>query len=153
MFKIPASKISWGDGILPTMFSNSSNKGRISSKSTDEEVLELLADEVDRAVGRSVTILRSRIDKFGVNQPNIQLLKGTSRIQVELPGVDNPTIVRKLLQGVAKLEFFEVYTVEDIYPKFLDLNKYLYQKEKADAELKGDDSELEADSTGDEEEW
>lgn len=132
------------DTPLWKIFSNSSNKDRVSSKSTDEEVLALLSDEVDRAVGRSMTILRSRIDKFGVNQPNIQLLKGTSRIQVELPGVDDPARVRQLLQGVAKLEFFEVYNVQDVYANFLDLNKDLYEREKADSKLdaKNDASNL-----------
>ena len=125
---------------LSRVFATSNNKGRVGVKSTDEEVLKLLNEEVDGAVNRSLTILRSRIDKFGVNQPNIQLLKGTNRIQVELPGVDNPNRVRKLLQGVAKLEFFEVYKIEDIYSKFLDLNTYLYEKETANAAL-GEDEE------------
>ena len=123
---------------LSKVFATSTNKGRIGVKSTDEEVLAILKEEVDGAVHRSLTILRSRIDKFGVNQPNIQLLKGTNRIQVELPGVDNPNRVRKLLQGVAKLEFYEVYKVEDIYSQFLDLNTYLYEKETANAALNGD---------------
>ena len=104
---------------LSKLFATSANKGRVGVKSTDEEVLALLREEIDRAVERSLTILRSRIDKFGVNQPNIQMLKGTNRIQVELPGVDNPNRVRKLLQGVAKLEFFEVYKVEENLSEFL----------------------------------
>lgn len=135
--------------LLNKLFATSTNKGRVGIKSTDEEVLTLLRDEVDGAVGRSLTILRSRIDKFGVNQPNIQLLKGTNRIQVELPGVDNPARVRKLLQGVAKLEFFEVYKVEEIYSNFIDLNTYLYEKETANDELAKIESTDEEETTSD----
>lgn len=126
---------------LSKLFATSSNKGRIGVKSSDEEVLAILRDEINRAVERSLTILRSRIDEFGVNQPNIQMLKGTNRIQVELPGVDNPDRVRDLLQGVAKLEFFEVYAPGEIFTKLSDLNKYLYEKENANAALTGDGDE------------
>ena len=141
LFYIEYQKANPGEP-LSKIFATSNNKSRIGIKSTDKEVLQVLNDEVDGAVGRSLTILRSRIDKFGVNQPNIQLLKGTNRIQVELPGIDNPNRVRKLLQGVAKLEFFEVYKVEEVYSNFLELNSYLYEKEQANAALskKSEDS-------------
>lgn len=125
---------------LSEYFSNSANKGRISFESTDEEVLKIIDEEINSAVGRSLTILRSRIDKFGVSQPNIQQLKGSNRIQVELPGVDNPNRVRKLLQGVAQLEFFEVYTMGEIGKPLSDLNDYLYEKEEAAKELNNSDS-------------
>jgi SecD/SecF fusion protein len=99
---------------LAYIFSNASNRGRISLSSTDEEVLDLINGEVESAIDRSFQILRTRIDRFGTSQPNIQRLQGTGRIQIELPGVDNPERVRKLLQGVAKLEFWEVYEVSEI---------------------------------------
>jgi SecD/SecF fusion protein len=99
---------------LAYVFSNASNRGRISLSSSDEEVLDLINGEVESAIDRSFQILRTRIDRFGTSQPNIQRLQGTGRIQIELPGVDNPERVRKLLQGVAKLEFWEVYELSEI---------------------------------------
>ncbi len=104
------------DKSLAFVFSNASNRGRISLNSTDEEVLEIISNEVDGAIDRSFEILRTRIDRFGTSQPSIQILQGTSRIQIELPGVDNPERVRKLLQGVAKLEFWEVYEIDEVSP-------------------------------------
>src|SRR5690606_10245561 len=73
----------------------------------------------------------TRIDKFGVNQPNIQRLKGGGRIQIELPGIDNPDRVRKLLQGMANLEFWEVWTQEEFSPYFSQLSEHLDKEEKA----------------------
>lgn len=102
------------DKTLAYIFSNASNRGKISLNSTDEEVLDIINEEVDGAIDRSFEILRTRIDRFGTSQPSIQVLQGTSRIQIELPGVDNPERVRKLLQGVAKLEFWEVYEVNEL---------------------------------------
>ncbi len=102
------------DKKLSQIFATSSNRGRISFESTDDEVLDVINTEVENAIDRSFNILRTRIDRFGTSQPNIQRLQGTGRIQVELPGVDNPERVRKLLQGVAKLEFWEVYEINEI---------------------------------------
>ena len=102
------------DKSLAYVFSNASNRGRISLSSSDQEVLDLINGEVESAIDRSFQILRTRIDRFGTSQPNIQRLQGTGRIQIELPGVDNPERVRKLLQGVAKLEFWEVYELNEI---------------------------------------
>ncbi len=93
---------------LSQIFATVSNRGRIGFDSSDSEILEIINEEVERAIDRSFNILRTRIDRFGTSQPNIQRLQGTGRIQIELPGVDNPERVRKLLQGVAKLEFWEV---------------------------------------------
>ena len=115
---------------LSRLFANTSNRGKIEFNSTDEQVLKVLDEEIDGAIDRSFNILRTRIDKFGVVQPNIQRLKGTSRIQLELPGVDNPARVRKLLQGVAQLEFLECWGVEEFNPYFMKLNDYLVQEEK-----------------------
>ena len=93
---------------LSLIFATVSNRGRIGFDSTDDEIIEIINNEVESAIDRSFNILRTRIDRFGTSQPNIQRLQGTGRIQIELPGVDNPERVRKLLQGVAKLEFWEV---------------------------------------------
>ena len=96
-------------GKLSAIFVNPSNRDRIKLSSTNEEVLKYIREEANQAIDRSFQILRARIDKFGVTQPNIQKLEGSGRILVELPGVDNPARVRKLLQGSAKLEFFETF--------------------------------------------
>ena len=93
---------------LSLIFATVSNRGRIGFDSSDDEIIEIINNEVESAIDRSFNILRTRIDRFGTSQPNIQRLQGTGRIQIELPGVDNPERVRKLLQGVAKLEFWEV---------------------------------------------
>ena len=93
---------------LAEIFATVSNRGRIGFDSSDNEILDIIKGEIESAIDRSFNILRTRIDRFGTSQPNIQRLQGTGRIQIELPGVDNPERVRKLLQGVAKLEFWEV---------------------------------------------
>ncbi|MDB5261776.1 MAG: preprotein translocase subunit SecD [Adhaeribacter sp.] len=118
-------------GKLSTIFSNAANKGRISYASTNDQVISEINKEVESAIDRSFNILRTRIDKFGVNQPNIQRLKGTGRIQIELPGVTDATRVRKLLQGMAKLEFWEVWNPEEFSPYFGQLNTYLAKQEAA----------------------
>jgi len=124
------------NGRLSTIFSNTSNKGRITYASTNDQVMAAINQEVESAIDRSFNILRTRIDKFGVNQPNIQRLKGTGRIQIELPGVTDVTRVRKLLQGMAKLEFWEVWNPEEFSPYFNQLNTYLAKQEAAN-KLKG----------------
>lgn len=122
---------------LSRIFANTANRGRIDFNSSDDQVLKVLDEEIDNAIDRSFNILRTRIDKFGVVQPNIQRLKGTSRIQLELPGVDNPARVRKLLQGVAKLEFLQVWENDEFGPYISKLNDYLVQQEKLDKNKKG----------------
>lgn len=112
------------DTNLASIFANSRNQGRISQKSSDKEILDLINEEVSLAIDRSFHILRSRLDRFGATQPNIQLIAGTERIQIELPGIENPERVRKLLQGVAKLEFWEVYTPSEINEFLVASNEY-----------------------------
>ena len=119
---------------LARIFANSINKDRkIDLNTTDAKVLTAIDKEEEDAIGRSFDILRKRVDKFGVNQPNIQRVKGTGRIQVELPGVDNPERVRKLLQGQAKLEFYEVWAQNEVVPYLGQLDQVLTAKEKASA--------------------
>ena len=123
------------DANLGPIFSNAANRDRISFNSTDEEVLDIIEAEVEDAIDRSFTILRTRIDRFGTSQPNIQRLKGTGRIQIELPGVENKERVRKLLQGVAKLEFWEVYQPQEIYQTFQSINNILVEEQNLAAQL------------------
>ncbi|TDN37335.1 protein translocase subunit SecDF [Hymenobacter sp. UV11] len=119
---------------LNRIFTNSVNKDRkIDLNTSDSKVLSAINKEEEDAIGRSFDILRKRVDKFGVNQPNIQRVKGTGRIQVELPGVDNPERVRKLLQGQAKLEFYEVWAQNEVVPYLGQLDQVLTAKEKANA--------------------
>jgi SecD/SecF fusion protein len=99
---------------LSSVFATAANRGKISLESTDSEILEIINTEVENAIDRSFNILRTRIDRFGTSQPNIQRIAGSGRIQIELPGADNQERVRNLLQGVAKLQFWEV----------LELNEY-----------------------------
>lgn len=124
-------------GKLAALFANQSNKDRIKISSTNEEVLTYLHTEANQAIDRSFQILRARIDKFGTTQPNIQKLEGSGRILVELPGVDNPKRVRKLLQGTAKLEFWETFDNPEAY-KYLEtanstLSKVLANEKNGDS--------------------
>jgi SecD/SecF fusion protein len=113
------------EGKLATIFATPANKDLIKISSTNEEVLTYLKGEATQAIDRSFQILRARIDKFGVTQPNIQKLEGSNRILVELPGVDNPTRVRKLLQGTAKLEFWETFDNPEAYKHLSTANDVL----------------------------
>jgi len=115
---------------LAQIFATASNRGRISLQSTDADILSIINEEVENAIERSFNILRTRIDRFGTSQPNIQRLQGTGRIQIELPGVDNPQRVRKLLQGVAKLEFWEVHQQPQVSPVLLSINSLLVEERK-----------------------
>ena len=97
-------------GNLNKFFATSMLKDRVDVQSTDEQVISVLKEEVDNAISNAFLVLRTRIDRFGVAQPNIQELEGKQgRIMVELPGVKEPERVRKLLQGSANLEFWETY--------------------------------------------
>ena len=122
-----------GEGQLVKLFSNAANRGRIDFKTPEDEVRKIITDEVDNAIDRAYNIIRTRVDKFGVTQPNIQRMPGTGRIQIELPGVDNPERVRKLLQGVAKLEFWEVWSAKDVHPFIQRADQYLTDRAKAEA--------------------
>jgi SecD/SecF fusion protein len=90
-------------------------KDKINFNSTNDEVLKVIRAESEDAIDRTFNILRSRIDRFGVTQPNIQKLAISGRILIELPGIKEPERVRKLLQGTAQLEFWETYDYKDVY--------------------------------------
>lgn len=99
----------------------------ITTNSSNDEVLSVIREEAEAAVDRSFQILRTRIDRFGVTQPNIQRLATSGRILVELPGIKDPKRVRKLLQGTAQLEFWETYNFSELYTFFDEANKRLAQ--------------------------
>ena len=121
---------------LATVFSNKNNASRIDYAADDQKVLAYLNEEVQSTIDRSFEILRTRIDKFGVTQPNIQQLKGTNRIQIELPGISDAGRARKILQSVAKLEFFEVWEGNEFNPYLEALNNFLVKEEAAQKGLK-----------------
>ena len=100
---------------LSAIFTTFSLKDRINLKSTNEEVISVLKEEVKATVDNSFNVLRTRIDRFGVVQPNIQRLETNGRILIELPGIKEPERVRKLLQGSANLEFWETFNLTEIY--------------------------------------
>ncbi|MCB9191877.1 MAG: protein translocase subunit SecDF [Flavobacteriales bacterium] len=100
-------------------------KEKIKGDATNAEVLEVIKAEKEAAIEQAFEVLRTRIDKFGVTQPNIQRLEGSDRILVELPGVKEPDRVRKLLQGTAKLEFWETYENQEVYGYLAEANKIL----------------------------
>ena len=109
---------------LAAVFATQQMKGKVSTQSSDSEVENALRAEVQSAVDNSFNVVRNRIDKFGVVQPNIQKLEGQSgRIMVEMPGVKEPERVRKLLQGSANLEFWETYNTQEIVPLLAQLNQ------------------------------
>jgi SecD/SecF fusion protein len=118
------------EGRLSRIFSTAANKSKISYDSSNDQVMKVIDQEVEDAIDRSFGILRTRVDKFGVSNPNIQRLPGTGRIQIELPGVDNPERVRKLLSGVAKLEFAEVWEMQELGPYLQQFDEYLVRTEK-----------------------
>ena len=102
---------------LAEIFATQQLQGKVSPQSEDNEVIKALRDEVQAAIDNSFNVVRTRIDKFGVVQPNIQKLEGQQgRIMVEMPGIREPERMRKLLQGSANLEFWETYNAEDIIP-------------------------------------
>ena len=111
---------------LAEIFATQQMKGKVSTQSSDAEVESAIRDEVQAAVDNSFNVVRNRIDKFGVVQPNIQKLEGQSgRIMVEMPGVKEPERVRKLLQGSANLEFWETFNSQEIVPLLAQLNQKL----------------------------
>jgi len=100
-------------------------KDQLSFNSTNDEVISVIKSETNAAIDRTFNILRTRIDRFGVAQPNIQKLQTTGRILVELPGIKEPERVRKLLQGTAQLEFWETYNFSELQGYFGEANKKL----------------------------
>jgi len=107
---------------LASVFSTFELRDKVSLTSTNQEVETVVREEVQGAIDNSFNVLRTRIDRFGVVQPNIQKLSQTGRILIELPGIKEPERVRKLLQGSANLEFWETYELAEILPQLMQIN-------------------------------
>lgn len=138
------------NGKLAPLFQSIENKSKISYNSSNEEVMAFVRERVAEAIGNAEKTFRSRIDRFGVSQPNIQKLEATGRILVELPGVKDKARVRELLQGTANLEFWETYENGEIAP-MLDkanvvISNYLNNPLKKDS-LNTDSTAVKSDST------
>ncbi len=111
-------------GHLAEIFATQQLKGEVNTQSTDKEVIAVLNKEVEAAIANSYNVVRSRIDKFGVVQPNIQKLEGQQgRIMVEMPGIKEPERMRKLLQGSANLEFWETFNANEIIPYLTQIDQ------------------------------
>ena len=110
---------------LAQVFGTYEMRDKISPESTDAEVIEVIRAEAESAISNSFNVLRNRIDRFGVTQPNIQKLGNSGRILVELPGVKEPERVRKLLQGTASLEFWATYDAAEVEPFLVEANAAL----------------------------
>jgi SecD/SecF fusion protein len=108
---------------LAAIFNTLDLRDKVNFNSTNADVIKVIRKETDAAIDNSFQILRTRIDRFGVAQPNIQQLQTKGRILVELPGVKDPKRVRKLLQGTANLEFWETHENSEVYPYLLEANK------------------------------
>ena len=117
---------------LAQIFGTYEMRDQIGPESTDAEVIEVIRAESESAISNSFNVLRNRIDRFGVTQPNIQKLGNSGRILVELPGVKEPERVRKLLQGTASLEFWPTYTNEEIEGYLAEANAFLAQMQAAE---------------------
>ena len=123
---IDAYKKNSNGGKLATLFATQQLKGKVSTQSTDKEVERVLREEVTAAIENSYNVVRNRIDKFGVVQPNIQKLEGQEgRLMVEMPGIREPERMRKLLQGSANLEFWETYNNQEVQPYLVQLDQRL----------------------------
>ena len=124
------------NGNLALIFSTKENSSKINPTSSLKTIHDFLETEANSAFDRSFNILRTRIDKFGVTQPNIQKIAGTNHILIELPGINEPERVRKLLQGSAKLEFWETYDNSQVFGVLQSVNKLLASKAKLEDSTK-----------------
>ena len=128
----------------------------ITPNSSDDEVIKVLRNETDAAIAASFNILRSRIDHFGVTQPNIQRVPNSNRIMVELPGIKEPERVRKLLQGSASLEFWVVYDAQEVLPILAEADQMIkagqQPAEEVAAEATEESSDLAAEAAATESE-
>ena len=136
---------------LASVFSTFELRDKVSLTSTNQEVENVVREEVQGAIDNSFNVLRTRIDRFGVVQPNIQKLSQTGRILIELPGIKEPERVRKLLQGSANLEFWETYDLAEILPQLSQINNEFAAQnastEAAQAEAAPAKEEVKAEAT------
>jgi len=132
---------------LAAIFATPEMRDRINFNSTNQQVLDEIQTQVEDAIDRSFQILRTRIDRFGVTQPNIQQLQTSGRILIELPGIKEQDRVRRLLQGTAKLEFWETYEFSEVYSYLAEANEILAQQFQQDEPR--EDTIDDAETTGD----
>jgi len=137
------------NGKLAAIFATRELRGKIDYNSTNAEVLRVIRSETDGAMDNAFNVLRNRIDRFGVVQPNIQRLQTQGRILVELPGIKEPERVRKLLQGTASLEFWETYNNADVFPYMQNANVRIREILAAEQNLKSTEQGTEV-ATGEE---
>ena len=139
------------NGRLAEIFATQQLKGEVNTQSTDKEVITALNKEVDAAIANSYNVVRNRIDKFGVVQPNIQKLEGQQgRIMVEMPGIKEPERMRKLLQGSANLEFWETFNGNEIIPYLNQLDQQVANLESGvedTAAVKAEAEDVKAEET------
>ena len=122
---------------LASIFATFELKDKVTTSSTNEEVERVIREEVEGAINNSFMVLRTRIDRFGVVQPNIQKLAQSGRILIELPGIKEPERVRKLLQGSANLEFWETYDFAELLPQMAQLDREMAAANAATEEAEG----------------
>ena len=131
-----------GNAPLALIFNTQELREKITPTSTNEQVIRVLREEAESAIDNSFNVLRSRIDRFGVTQPNIPKIGASGRILVELPGVKEPERVRKLLQGTASLEFWLTYNNTEIFPMLEQANAVVKELQKAsDAAAAGEEQQ------------
>jgi SecD/SecF fusion protein len=133
LFRQEFKKVSPGQS-MASLFATSANKDRIRQNADDDAVVAFLDKEIEDAIARSYTILKTRIDQFGTSQPSVQRLQGSGGIQIEVPGADNPQRIKKLLQGVARLEFWDVIEASDpvMGPVLSAINTTLVKEQQAE---------------------
>src|SRR5579863_3385973 len=119
------------NGKLAAIFANKDNQEHLKFSDDNNKVEAYLKDQADVAVQQTYTTINTRIDQFGVTQPNVQLLKAQNRILIELPGVTEPERVRKLLQATAKLEFYKTFDNQEAGTVLNNINNLLAAKAKA----------------------
>lgn len=136
---------------LASIFATFELKDKVTTSSTNEEVERVIREEVEGAINNSFMVLRTRIDRFGVVQPNIQKLAQSGRILIELPGIKEPERVRKLLQGSANLEFWETYDFAELLPQIAQIDREMgaanLATEEAEGESKVESQKAKAEST------
>ena len=130
---------------LAQVFGTYEMRDKIGPESTNAEVIEVIRAEAESAISNSFNVLRNRIDRFGVTQPNIQKLGNSGRILVELPGVKEPERVRKLLQGTASLEFWATYDAAEVEPFLVEANAVLAELLAVEEETPAAEQTAEAD--------
>ncbi len=126
------------DARLASIFSTFELKDKVTTSSTNDEVERVIREEVEGAINNSFMVLRTRIDRFGVVQPNIQKLAQSGRILIELPGIKEPERVRKLLQGSANLEFWETYDFAELLPMIAQIDREMGAANQATEEAEGE---------------